>query len=98
MSNKFKTFLFGLSVVLAIFTLAAIPMIIAGCLLQSEPIQYYKVQRLNINGDVQKTYYSQSYPYGIDTISFREYPSGNWVKFSAPYNAECLGTNKPVLK
>lgn len=98
MKNKLKPFLFVILAVLIICTVSAIPMIITGCLLSSEPTLYYKVQRLNNNGVVQQTYYSQNYPTGTDAIYFKEYPSGNWIKFSAPYSAECLGTNKPIIK
>lgn len=97
MNNKFKTFMFGWAVVLFFLAIAIIPMFIGGCLAGSEPIHYYKIQRLNINGEVMQTYYSKSYPWGTDYIDFREYPSGKWIKLKCSYTAEDLGTNKPSL-
>jgi hypothetical protein len=97
MTNKSKTFLFGWTVVVCIIAVAIIPMFIGGCLANSEPIHYYKIQRLNINGEVMQTYYSKSYPWGTDYIDFREYPSGKWIKLKCSYTAEDLGTNKPSL-
>ncbi len=97
MRNKFNTFLFGCTIVLAMLAVIIIPLVIGGCLAASEPRHYYKIQRLNINGEVQQTYYSTSYPWGTGYISFREFPSGKDVKFSAPYTAEDIGTNKPTL-
>jgi hypothetical protein len=96
MKNKFKTFMFGWVIVLCILAVAVIPKFIGGCLAGSEPTHYYKIQRLNINGEVQQVYYSQSYPWGTDGyIAFREYPSKSYIKLSTPYVAEDLGTNKP---
>ena len=98
MKNKFKTFMFGWVVVLCILIVVVIPMFVGGCLAGSEPTHYYKVQRLNLNGDIQQTYYSQSFPWGTDSyVTFREYPSNRYIKLSSPYVAEDLGTNKPSL-
>ncbi len=97
MKYKFNAFLFGCTIVLAMLAVIIIPMVIGGCLAASEPIHYYKIQRLNNIGEVQQTYYSKSYPWGTDCIGFREFPSGKNIKFSAPYTAEDLGTNKPTL-
>jgi hypothetical protein len=86
--------MFGWAIVLGILTVATIPMFIAGCLVNSEPVHYYKIQRLNINGDVQQTYYSKGYPWGTDSyVSFNEYPSGRTIKMHTPYVAEDIGTN-----
>jgi len=82
--------------VLAILAIPLVPILFfVGC--ATEPRHYYKIQRLNINGEIQQIYYSTSYPNGTGSIHFREYPSGKWIKFSAPYTAEDLGTNKPTL-
>ena len=98
MKNRFKTFLFEATVILVILSIAIFPMCIGGCLAAFEPIHYYKIQRLNINEEVMQTYYSKSYPWGIEgCVDFREYPSGKWIKMNAPYTAEDLGTNKPTL-
>ena len=76
-----------------------VPILIGGCLAVSDPIHYYKIMRLNINGEIQQTYYSKSYPWGTEGyLSFREYPSGRDIKMHCPYIAEDIGTNKPTLK
>jgi hypothetical protein len=98
MTNKTETFLFGWAVVLGIIVFATIPMLIGGCLANSAPIHYYKIQRLNINGEVQQVYYSKGYPWGTDGyVSFTEYPSNRDIKMHTPYIAEDIGTNKPSL-
>jgi len=97
MSNKTKTLLFVWSAIVCMFAVILIPMFIGRCVAASEPIHYYKIQRLNYNGEVIQTYYSKSYPYGTDFIDFREYPSGKWIKLKCGYIAEDLGTNKPTI-
>jgi hypothetical protein len=97
MKNKFKTFMFGWAVVLFFLAIAIIPMIIGGCLANSEPTHYYKIQRLNINGEVQQIYYSKGYPWGTDGyVTFTDYPSNKYIKMQTPYIAEDIGTNKPI--
>lgn len=98
MRNKVKTFWFGMTVTLCILAVAVIPFFIAGCIAESEPTHYYKIQRLNINGEVQQVYYSQSFPWGTDGyVTFREYPSNRYIKMHTSYVAEDIGTNKPSL-
>jgi hypothetical protein len=100
MKNQSKTFWFGIKVTAIILAIPLAPfLVVAGCtyFVPSEPTHYYKIQRLNINGEVQQTYYSESYPWGTDFIDFKEYPSRRWIKFKSPYTAEDLGTNKPIL-
>ena len=97
MTNKTKTFLFGWTVVIGIIAFAVIPMVIGGCLANSVPTHYYKIQRLNINGEVQQVYYSKGYPWGTDGyVTFTEYPSNRDIKLHTPYVAEDIGTNKPI--
>ena len=102
MKNKTKTFWFGLKVTACVIAVPLVPILLfVGCsyIDRPEPTHYYKVQRLNLNGDVQQTYYSQSFPWGTDRyVTFREYPSNRYIKLSTPYVAEDLGTNKPILK
>jgi hypothetical protein len=99
MRDKFKTFIFGWAVVLCIIAVAIIPMFIGGCLAGSEPTHYYRIQRLNVNGEVQQTYYSIGYPWGTDSyVTFREYPSNKDIKMATPYVAEDIGTNKSIIK
>lgn len=99
MKNKFKTFIFGWAVVLGILAVATIPMFIGGCLANSEPTRYYRIERLNIYGEVLQTYFSSNYPTGTDGyVTFKEYPSGNWIKLGTPYIAEDIGVTKPVIK
>ena len=97
MRDKFKTLLFVWSVIVCMFAVILIPMFIGGCLAASEPQHYYKIQRLNVNGDVQQTYYSETYPWGTEGyVTFKVYPSGSDIKMHCPYVAEDIGTNKPV--
>ena len=97
MRNKLKTFMFGWAVVLALLAVIIIPMTIGGCLAESEPTHYYKIQRLNIYGEVEQVYYSTGYPWGTDgCVIFKEYPSNRNIKMHAPYIAEDIGTNKPT--
>ena len=78
--------------------LVAVPLGIVSCAMKEEHNEYYRIQRLNIYGEVQQTYYSQSFPWsGENCTYFKEYPSGKFIEFSAPYTAEDLGTNKPQL-
>ena len=99
MRNKAKTFWFSMTVTACIVAIAVVPFFIAGCIAESEPIHYYKIQRLNLNGEVLQTYYSQSFPWGTDSyVTFREYPSNRYIKLSTSYTAEDLGINKPVIK
>jgi len=100
MNNKLKTFWFETKVIAFVLAIPIIPILfVAGCayFIPTEPTHYYKIQRLNLNGEVMQTYYSKSYPWGTDFIDFKEYPSGKWIKFKASYTAEDLGTNKPSL-
>jgi len=86
-----------MSVILFILSVAIIPFIIGGCIASSEPVHYYKIQRLNINGELQQVYYSKNYPWGTDGyVTFVEYPSGRNIKMHTPYVAEDIGTNKPI--
>jgi hypothetical protein len=97
MRNKQKTYWFELKIVAFILAIPVIPILFfVGCAVtKSEPDHYYRIQRLNISGEVQQTYYSKKYPWGMETVSFKEYPSGKDIKFYAPYTAEDIGTNKP---
>jgi predicted amidohydrolase len=100
MRDKSKTFWFGIKVTACILAIPLVPiLVITGCayFVPSEPTHYYKIQRLNFNGEIIQTYYSKSYPWGTDFIDFKEYPSERWIKFKSPYTAEDLGTNKPSL-
>jgi predicted amidohydrolase len=100
MRDKRKTFLFELKIISFILAVALTPTIFFGCAYFNppEPTHYYKIQRLNYNGEVIQTYYSKSYPYGTDFIDFKEYPSGKLIKLKCGYIAEDLGTNKPTIK
>lgn len=90
--------MFGWVIVLCILAIAVIPFFIAGCIAESEPTHYYKIQRLNYNGEVVQNYYSKSYPWGTDSyVTFKEFPTGALIKMHASYVAEDLGTNKPVI-
>lgn len=87
-------------VVASIFVIGAfllfIAFSVASCAMNNEPVHYYRVQRLNIFGEVQQTYYSRCLPESVNNnVFFREYPSKKWIQFSAPYTAEDIGTNKP---
>jgi hypothetical protein len=100
MNNKQKTFWFGVKVTGCILAIPLVPILaIAGCAYfdPPEPTHFYRVQRLNYNGEIVQTYYSKSYPWGTDFIEFKEYPSNKWIKFKSPYTAEDLGTNKPTF-
>jgi hypothetical protein len=100
MTNKIKTFLFEIKVILFILSIALIPVFVfVGCAYYiPEPHQhYYKIQRLNINGEVMQTFYSKGYPYGTQGyVTFREYPSNKNIKMQCPYVAEDIGENVPV--
>jgi hypothetical protein len=73
-----------------------IPFGIVSCAMNNKPVRYFKIQRLNIYGEVQQTYYSKNFPCdGDHYIYFRDYTTGKWIQFSAPYTAEDIGTNKP---
>jgi hypothetical protein len=101
MNNKIKTTIFEIKVIAFILAVALCPaLVVVSCsyIDPTPPAHYYKIQRLNINGEVMQTYYSKSYPWGTDFIDFKEYPSNKWIKFKSPYTAEDLGTNKPILK
>ena len=100
MRDKRKTFLFEFKIISFILAVAFIPTIFFGCVYFNppQPTHYYKIQRLNYNGEVIQTYYSKSYPYGTDFIDFKEYPSDKWIKLKCGYIAEDLGTNKPTIK
>lgn len=100
MRDKTKTFWFGVKMTAFILAIPIVPILfIAGCayFVPPEPTHYYKIQRLNYNGEVIQTYYSKSYPWGTDFIDFKEYPSGKWIKLKCSYTAEDLGTNKPIF-
>lgn len=100
MRDKSKTFWFGIKITACILAIPLVPiLVITGCAYFAPPLptHYYKIQRLNFNGEVIQTYYSKSYPWGTDFIDFKEYPSERWIKFKSPYTAEDLGTNKPSL-
>jgi len=101
MRDKRKTFLFEVKIISLILAVAFTPTIFfVGCAFFEPhlPTHYYKIQRLNYNGEVIQTYYSKSYPYGTDFIDFKEYPSDKWIKLKCSYTAEDLGTNKPIIK
>ena len=102
MRNKSKTFWFTTKVTLAILAVPLIPILLfVGCsyIDPTPPTHYYKIQRLNLNGEVQQIYYSQSFPWSTDGyITFREYPSNRYIKIHTSYVAEDLGTNKPTNK
>jgi len=100
MKDKAKTFWFGIKITVCILAIPLTPiLVITGCAYfdPPEPTHYYKIQRLNYNGEVIQTYYSKSYPWGTDFIDFKEYPSDKWIKFKSPYTAEDIGTNKPIF-
>ena len=91
--------MFGWSVVLCMFGITLIPLFIGGCIAESDPTHYYKIQRLDVYGQVQQVYYSTGYPWGTDSyVTFKEYPSERNIKMHCPYVAEDLGTNKPIIK
>lgn len=101
--KKKQPCLFGLkvagSMILFVVVLFAISGFVASCAVAvtKKQTHYYKIQRLNLNGDVLQTYYSTTYPCGTEAIVFIEYPSGKEIKFKSSYTAEDLGTNKPNL-
>ena len=100
MNSKTKTFWFGIKVTAFILAIPLVPILFcvgSTYFAPVEPTHYYKIQRLNYNGEVIQTYYSKSYPWGTDFIDFKEYPSGKWIKLKCSYTAEDLGTNKPAL-
>lgn len=93
----FGTKVAGIIITVAIL-LVTVPFGIVSCAMKEKHQEYYRIQRLNIYGEVQQTYYSQSFPWsGENCTYFKEYPSGKFIEFSAPYTAEDLGTNKPLF-
>jgi hypothetical protein len=85
----------GILIAVAIL-LVVVPFALVSCAMKEKSDRYFKVQRLNFNGEVLQTYYSKNFPCdGNHYIYFREYPSGKCIQFSAPYTAEDIGTNKP---
>jgi hypothetical protein len=58
---------------------------------------YYQIERLNLDGKVQQVYFSKGrFPWaGEHEVSFRSYPSGNFIHISANYTVEDIGTNAP---
>jgi hypothetical protein len=101
MNNKTKTFWFEAKVIAFVTAIPLVPILFfVGCAYFDRPqVHYYKIQRLNINGEVQQTFYSTGYPWGTDGfVSFKEYPSSRWIKMQCPYVAEDIGTNKPSIK
>ena len=99
MNNKIKTKIFEVKVIAFILSIPLIPILFFGCAYFDRPaVHYYKIQRLNINGEVMQTFYSKGYPWGTDGfVSFKEYPSSKWIKMQCPYMSEDMGTNKPLL-
>jgi len=99
MINRFKTFIFDMKVIVFILSFALIPVFVfAGCAyyIPQSHQHYYKIQRLNINGQVMQTYCSKGYPWGTEGyVTFKEYPSGKHVKMQCPYVAEDIGTEPP---
>ena len=94
-SNTFAAKVAALIIISAILAVT-IPFGIVSCAMKEEPVRYFKIQRLNIYGEVQQTYYSKNFPCdGNHYIYFRDYTTGKWIQFSAPYTAEDIGTNKP---
>jgi len=101
MRDKTKTFWFGIKATACILAVPLVPILFfVGCsyICPPEPTHYYKIQRLNYNGEVVQNYYSKSYPRGTDSyVTFKEFPTGALIKMHASYVAEDLGTNKPVI-
>jgi hypothetical protein len=94
-SNLFAAKVAALIIITAILA-GTIPFGIISCAMNQEPVHYFKIQRLNFNGDVQQTYYSKNFPNdGDHYIYFRDCTIGKLIQFSAPYTAEDIGTNKP---